>query len=325
MRYRSFCLTLGLCLLTLPLHAFERSWPLEEGVDVVGELSHAEAAYEDTLIDVARRHQVGFEAIQRANPELNTWIPGEGARILLPHKSVLPDARRQGIVVNLPEMRLYYFPQGESRVVSYPVSIGRMDWGTPVGTLDVIEKRENPTWTPPDSVRKAYAERGEELPRVVPPGPDNPMGAYAIRLSRPSYLIHGTNWSTGIGMRSTHGCIRMDNDDIGELYSRVSLGTSVNIVNQPIKVGWREGLLYLEAHPPMEELEDQAQGMDEAVKRVMEAVGERDARVDWQRVRAALNEVTGVPQVVGWEADQPLKTSTSATNTARADAPAADP
>jgi L,D-transpeptidase ErfK/SrfK len=325
MTNRSLCLALALCLFAGPLSAFERAWPVEEDVDVVGELSHVEATYEDTLIDVARRHQVGFEAIRRANPELNTWIPGENARILLPHQFVLPDARRQDIVINLPEMRLYYFPLGESRVVTYPVSIGRMDWGTPVGTLDVIEKRENPTWTPPDSIRKAYAERGEALPRVVAPGPDNPMGEYAIRLSRPSYLIHGTNWSTGIGIRSTHGCIRMDNDDIGELYPRVSLGASVNIVNQPIKVGWRDGMLYLEVHPPLEELEDQAQGMDQAVTKVMEAVGERDARVDWQRVRRAIDELTGVPQVIGWDIDQARTTSTSATSTASAEPPTADP
>lgn len=302
MTYRSLWLALGLSLFCGPLLAFERAWPMEEGMEVVGELSHVNATYEDTLIDVARRHQVGFEAIRRANPEVDTWIPGEDARILLPHQFVLPDARRRDIVINLPEMRLYYFPRGESRVVTYPVSIGRMDWGTPVGTLDVIEKRENPTWTPPDSIRQAYAERGDELPRVVPAGPDNPMGDYAIRLSRPSYLIHGTNWSSGIGLRSTHGCIRMDNDDIGELYSRISLGTSVNIVNQPIKVGWRDGNLYLEAHPPLDELEDDAKGMDEAVARVMNAVGERNnARVDWNRVRTAVEEVTGVPQVVGWE------------------------
>lgn len=282
-------------------------FPLEEDSHVVGALQHVKARQEDTLIDVARRHRVGFQAIRLANPELNTWIPGEGARVLLPLMFVLPDAPREGVVINLPEMRLYHFQEASSgegrRVTTYPVSIGRRDWGTPQGTLEVIQKREDPTWTPPDSVRQAYAARGKSLPDVVPAGPDNPLGAYALRLSRPSYLIHGTNWSTGIGLRSTHGCIRMDNDDIGMLFPHVDLGTPVHIIHQPVKAGWHDGVLYLEVHPPLEERAGEEATMEGAMKRVMAVVDGREARVDWDRVRGVVNGADGVPRAVGWTED----------------------
>lgn len=296
-------------------------FPLQEDSAVVGDLRYVEARHEDTLIDVARRHRVGFQAIRLANPELNTWIPGDGARVLLPLMFVLPDTPRQGIVINLPEMRLYHFqetPSGEGRrVATYPVSIGRREWGTPQGTLEVIQKREDPTWTPPDSVRQAYAAQGKSLPDVVPAGPDNPLGAYALRLSRPTYLIHGTNWSTGIGLRSTHGCIRMDNDDIGVLFPHVDVGTPVHIVHQPVKVGWRDGVLYLEVHPPLEERATQAPApLETALERVMAAVGGREARVDWNRVRATVAQARGVPRAVGWMAGHdtpvPLRATASA-------------
>ncbi|WP_338081713.1 L,D-transpeptidase family protein [Ectothiorhodospira mobilis] len=281
-------------------------FPLQEDTAVVGGLRHVEARHEDTLIDVARRHRVGFQAIRLANPELNTWIPGEGARVLLPLLFVLPDTPKRGIVINLPEMRLYHFhaaPSGEGRrVATYPVSIGRREWGTPQGTLEVIQKREDPTWTPPDSVRQAYAAQGKSLPDVVPAGPDNPLGAYALRLSRPTYLIHGTNWSTGIGLRSTHGCIRMDNDDIGVLFPHVDVGTPVHIVHQAVKAGWRDGVLYLEVHPPLEERATESSPLETAMERVMAAVAGREARVDWNRVRATVTQASGVPRAVGWTA-----------------------
>lgn len=275
---------------------------LQPGSDLVGELRHVEARHEHTLIDIARSHQVGFEAIRNANPDLNTWIPGEGARVLLPLQFVLPEAPRRDIVINLPEMRLYYFAADGKQVMSYPVSIGRMDWNTPLGTLKITEKRENPTWTPPQSVRESYAAQGKSLPAVVPPGPDNPMGEFAMRLSRPSYLIHGTNWSTGIGMRATHGCIRMDNNDIRTLYGRVPVGTSVNIVNQPFKAGWKGDVLYLEAHPPLEEFKAD-HSITPAIQRIMAVVGEKPARVDWTRVREVAEAATGVPQPVGYRGE----------------------
>ncbi|SEP92790.1 L,D-transpeptidase ErfK/SrfK [Ectothiorhodospira magna] len=284
--------------------------PLQPASDLVGALRHVEARYEDTLIDIARSHQVGFEAIRNANPHLNTWIPGAGSKVLLPLQFVLPDAPRRDIIINLPEMRLYYFTSDGQQVLTYPVSIGRMDWNTPLGTLRITEKRENPTWTPPQSVRESYAAQGKTLPAVVPAGPDNPLGAFAMRLSRPSYLIHGTNWATGIGLRATHGCIRMDNDDIRTLYGHVSLGTAVRIINQPFKVGWQGDTLYLEAHPPLEEFRAD-HSLTPAVERVMAVVGETPAQVDWAQVRKVAQAATGVPSPIGHRREPSIATEST--------------
>jgi L,D-transpeptidase ErfK/SrfK len=251
--------------------------------DLVGELLTVHARYEDTLIDIARAHGLGYHAIRNANPGVDPWVPGEGTPVALPRRHVLPRTRRSGIVINLPEMRLYDFTPGDGQLMTYAVSIGRMDWSTPVGTLSVIEKTEQPAWHPPASVRESYAARGQSLPARVPPGPDNPLGDFAMRLSRPSYLIHGTNWPEGIGMRATHGCIRLGPADIEHLFSRIPVGTHVHIVNEPVKAGWSGDTLYLEAHPVLEELQE-PNNLTPAVRAVVAATGARMARVDWNAV-----------------------------------------
>jgi len=182
-------------------------------VDVIGAVQTVSARHEETLLDIARAHGLGFDDIVRANPGVDPWVPGEGTQVTLPTRFVLPRAERRGLVLNLPEMRMYYFPvpaKGEApTVVTYPVSIGRMDWSTPLGRAKIVAKVKNPSWYPPESIRKEHAEDGRPLPQVVPPGPDNPLGAFAMRLSIPGYLIHSTNRPAGVGMRVTHGCIRM--------------------------------------------------------------------------------------------------------------------
>ena len=278
----------------------------ENGDNVVGTVTTTIAQHEDTLLDIGRRYSVGYEEIIAANPGVDPWLPGEGTEILIPSRFILPDAPREGIVVNLPEHRLYYYPPvkpGErQRVITYPISTGKMDWKTPLGVTRVVAKQERPNWYPPASVREARAAKGEPpLPPVVPPGPDNPLGEHALRLGIPSgaYLIHGTNVPAGVGMQVTHGCIRMFPEDISELYRMVPVNTKVNLVDQPTKLGWLRGTLYVERHALMEGASDPGPGEFEALRaRVGSSVEGRPVDVDWDAVSHAFGRQSGVPAPV---------------------------
>lgn len=227
-----------------------------EGYDVVGAIATVTTRQEDTLVDIARRHGLGYHDIVRANPDVNVWVPGEGTEVVLPTRFVLPPGPRRGIVLNLAEYRLYYYPKpvdGEpAYVMTYPISIGRMDWETPLGATSVVSKVKNPSWYPPQSVRDEHAADGRPLPRIVPPGPENPLGKYAMRLGIPGYLIHSTNRPAGVGMRVTHGCIRMFPEDIEYLFPSVDVNTPVRIINAPVKIGWFGDELVMEVHPVLE-------------------------------------------------------------------------
>lgn len=227
-----------------------------EGSDVIGAVTTVKARADDTLIDIARRHGLGYEDIVIANPDVDVWLPGEGTEVLLPTRYVLPAGPRRGVVLNLAEYRMYYYPEpaaGETPVVmTFPMSIGRMDWETPLGRTRIVAKAKDPAWYPPDSVRAEHEADGRPLPRVVPPGPDNPLGARAMRLDIPGYLIHGTNRPAGVGMRVTHGCIRMFPEDIDYLFERVGVNTPVTIINMPVKMGWDGDELVLEVHRTLE-------------------------------------------------------------------------
>ena len=214
-----------------------------EGYDVIGTVSTITARYEDTLVDIARRHGLGYYDIVRANPEVNPWLPGEGTEIVLPSRFVLPPGPRRGLVLNLAEYRMYYFPESQegkpAYVYTYPMSIGRMDWETPLGNTQIVAMAKDPAWYPPQSVRDEHAADGDPLPRVVPPGPENPLGTRALRLGLPGYLIHGTNRPAGVGMRVSHGCVRMFPEDIEFLFEHIGVRTSVRIINAPVKIGWQ--------------------------------------------------------------------------------------
>ncbi len=266
--------------------------------DVVGQIQVIQARYEDTFVQLARRHNIGYEELRDANPDVDPWLPGEGTEVVLPTQFVLPQAERRGIVINVPELRLYYFPDGE-RVLTHPISIGRRDWRTPLGRTTVITKAANPTWYPPQSIRDEHAARNDFLPAVVPPGPDNPLGLFALRLGIPGYLIHGTNKPAGVGMRVTHGCIRMFPEDIETLFASVAPGTPVQIVNQPFKFGWGDDGLYLEAHAPLDE--EVTAGMWSAtdLTRAFIAVTEqRDVQLNWRSAERVMEGARGIPESV---------------------------
>lgn len=232
-------------------------YTIEPGQDVVGELQVIRARYEDTFVDIARTYDLGYGDLVDANPDVDPWLPGADTLVLLPTRYVLPHALREGLVLNIAAKRLFYYPEvadGELPVVeTYPIGIGRAGWATPTGDTTVVAKARDPIWYVPASVRREHLEDGDPLPRQVPPGPDNPLGRHVLGLGLPGYLIHGTNKPAGVGMRVSHGCVRLFPEDIESLYARVAIGTRVRIVNQPYLYGWKDGDLLLEAHRPFEE------------------------------------------------------------------------
>ena len=275
----------------------------EDGSDVIGELTTVTTRYEDTLLDLARRYGLGFEDVVRANPGIDPWVPGEGTEVTLPTRYLLPPGPREGIVINLPELRLYYFPKpaagAQPEVFTFPISIGRMDWGTPLGRTKVVSRVVDPTWYPPKSIREEHAADNRPLPPVVPPGPDNPLGRHALGLDIPGYLIHGTNRPAGVGMRVTHGCIRMFPEDIEDLFNRVAVDTPVRIINQPYKMGWAEGKLLMEAHLPLDEdRQEQKFGPTELTRLFVAATQDRLVAVDWSKAEEIRSNALGIPDEI---------------------------
>ena len=277
---------------------------------VVGEDIRVNTVYEDTLYDLARRYSLGSEELIRVNPGVDPWLPGANTPLLVPNRHILPPGPREGIVVNLPEHRLYYYPKPArgkpQRVITYPVSIGKMDWRTPLGETRVIAKQKDPVWYPTESVRREHAAAGEALPDHVPAGPDNPLGRYALRLAvgHGTYLIHGTNNPIAVGLPVTHGCIRMYPEDIEALFGQIKVGTKVRIVNEPVKVAWVDGELLLEAHPP---IDAQGQSIEPDLPRfealLASAVGDAPVAIHWDYAREVLKRADGVLATVGLAAE----------------------
>jgi L,D-transpeptidase ErfK/SrfK len=225
--------------------------------EVVGALQVIHARHEDTFVDIARTYNLGFDELLEANPDVDPWLPGEGTRVILPTQFILPNAPHEGVVINLASKRLFWYlpadEEGVRAVMTFPIGIGLQGTATPTGITTVTQKVPNPTWFVPAAIRAEYAAEGTPLPKQVPPGPDNPLGSHALLLGMPSYLIHGTNRPAGVGMRVSHGCVRLFPENIERLYSEVTVGEQVTIVDQPWLVGWHDNRLYLEAHPPLED------------------------------------------------------------------------
>ena len=255
------------------------------------------ARKEDTLLDLAVSNDLGYLEIVAANKGVDPWLPAPGTEVVLPKAKLLPAGPRDGIVINLPERRLYYFRQG-FLVSDYPVGIGRDNLETPVGSTRVVEKRLAPSWRPTSQARRD----DPTLPAVVPPGPDNPLGTHALYLGWSNYLIHGTNRVYAIGRRASRGCVRLYPDDIAALYQAVPVGTTVTVIDQPLKLGWKDGLLFLEAHPTRlqgRELEEKGRFGETtdgtARGLILTAAGSDAQRVDWEGVAKVLRERRGVP------------------------------
>jgi L,D-transpeptidase ErfK/SrfK len=280
---------------------------------VVGAVQITTASQDDTLPDIARRFNVGYEEIVRANPGVDPWLPGAGRAVVLPTRFVLPNAPHEGIVINVAAMRLYYFAphrKGEpQRVYTHPIGIGKIGWSTPEGVTHVVSHKKDPIWHPSVGLRRDhFNDNGENLPAVVMPGPDNPLGKYEFTLGWRSYLIHGTNKPYGVGLRSSHGCIRLYPEDIEKLYGMVPDGTPVRVVNQPFVFGWYEGQLYLQAYTV---LEDDARDWSKAQKKLLSRalatniqniLQSQGSAIDWQSVAAITHAPRGIPVPVSGDA-----------------------
>ncbi len=278
----------------LPKPTATHRFDIDANTEIVGYVQRTVVGQEDTLPDIARRFDVGYEEMLLANPGVDPWLPGVGREVVVPTQFVLPTAPHEGVVVNVAAMRIFYYPKhkkGETQTVyTHPIGIGRVGWRTPEGTTKIVSRTKDPVWIVPKSVRDEHAEDGEKLPARVPAGPDNPLGQYMFRLSWPSYLIHGTNKPYGVGMRSSHGCMRLYPEDIAVFFDLIPIGTKVTVVNQPYLFGSRDGTLYLQAYAVME---DDSRDWNKNRKRLLgnmlgpkllKKVSVQDNGIDWQRV-----------------------------------------
>ncbi|MDD5034210.1 MAG: L,D-transpeptidase family protein [Methylococcaceae bacterium] len=274
----------------------DHSFPLNGEDSVVGQLATVPVEEGDTLLDIARHFGLGYQQIVEANPGIDPWVPAPGARVILPLAFVLPDSPHQGVAVNLAALRLFYFGKGKQHpsVSTWPIGVGKEGRSTPTGSMSVDRKLERPTWYVPETIRKDHEKQGDPLPAVVPPGPDNPLGDYALYLSRPSYLIHGTNKPYSIGFRASNGCIRLYPEDIQRAFRKIPVKTPVKVVNQPYLLGWREGELYLEAHAPFEEMNAKQEKKNLVAK--LRQIGQKQKRsLDWPKVEKILEQARGIP------------------------------
>lgn len=265
--------------------------------DIIGRLRTHITRPDSILLDVARRFDLGIVEISAANPGIDPWMPGPERLVVLPTAHILPDAPREGIVINLAELRLYYF--GAGGVETHAIGIGRDGFHTPKGRTRIVRKAKNPTWYPTESKRKL----DPTVPRVVPPGPDNPLGHRALYLGWPAYLIHGTNKPYGVGRRVSLGCIRMYPEQIEDLYEKVEVGTPVTVVAQWVKCGFRDGELWLEVHPDYDQVDELEVHYTMTAKPppagsldyIRQIAGDEAARVDWDFVEAELVARRGYP------------------------------
>jgi L,D-transpeptidase ErfK/SrfK len=295
--------------------------------EIVGEDQSVVTVYEDTLYDLARKYGLGSEEIIRVNPGVDPWLPGAGKTLLIPSRYILPPGPHVGIVVNLPEHRLYYYPKpkrGERQeVMTFPVSIGKMGRHTPLGVTYISDKRKNPVWYPTKSILAEHVREHDPIPAMVPSGPDNPLGLFAMRLAMGggTYEIHGTNNPVAVGLPITHGCIRMYPDDVAALYPAVPVGTPVRLINDPVKVAWVDGELLLEAHPPVD-----AQGqsfepdVDQFAQLLRSAVGDSTVAINWDYAREVLQKANGVIATVALAADDPDSPASKSATTSQSGA-----
>jgi len=294
----------SLCFLALSPYVEATTYTLQNKNDsIVGQFMVTNAELKDTLLDIARANGLGYHDIKLINPDLDMWMPGEGQEVVLPLQFVLPDTPKKGLVLNIPEMRLYYYSKknkgDEMEVTTHPLGVGREGWATPYINTRIIEKKAKPNWYPPESIRAEHEEMGDPLPKIVKAGPDNPLGDYALRLGIPEYLIHGTNKPYGVGMRVSHGCIRLYPEDIESLYQSVKVGTPVNIINQPYKVGELDGVIYLEAHLHLEEDAARYANITEIVKMIIKITEDRRYEINWNLVNEVVGEHKGIPVAIG--------------------------
>lgn len=280
--------------------ALALTYEIMPGSDVVGENQYTHAVPGEDLGDVGRRFGLGTFEMTEANPHVEFYHPEKAGKILVPTRTILPPGPRKGLVINLAELRIYFFHPDGKRVSAYPIGIGQDGWNTPTGTNRVIRKRKDPTWTPPASIRSNYENQGKDLPAVVPAGPNNPLGPYAITTGFENIVIHGTPWPKAVGLRSSHGCIRMNNADVSELYYFVELNTPVRIIHQAVKVGKFGKDLYLESHVPVDSMVYQETfSIQQQLQEIMNRHNNEKVSVRWDVAEQLKNRTLGYPEPFG--------------------------
>ncbi len=271
-----------------------------ENTDVIGNIKYYTIKKDETLISIARRFNLSFPEIMSANSSINDpWLLEEGVTIILPTRHILPSNKREGVVINKGDLRVYYYKN--EQIHSYPIGIGRQDWETPIGKAIILNKKKNPYWTVPESIMKEEPH----WPKVVKPGPDNPLGSRAIYLSMPGYLLHGTNKPWGVGMKVSHGCIRLYPESIEEMYELIKLGDKVTITDEPVKAGWLGGVLYLEVHVMHEYGEEEGTKkssyiklLPDALKALQQKAGIHIAKIDRDKVTEIVKRASGMPEAI---------------------------
>lgn len=269
------------------------------GDAVVGKTQWTQSRPGDNFTTLGRRYDIGYFELVEANPGVDPSLPKPGTIVVVPTKFIIPNVPHSGIVLNLAELRVYYFPLGKHEVMTFPVGTGREGWDTPLGVTTITAKVVNPTWIPTENIRKWHLETlGNTLPDKIGPGPENPLGGYAMHLGFPQIRMHGTNDPAGIGRRSSSGCIRIWPEDVEELYSRIKVGTQVRVMNDPIKAGWLHGKVYLESHVP---LAQQQENQDSALMRydIQAVTAHRPAEINWETADRIVEQQNGIAQVVG--------------------------
>ena len=276
--------------------SFATTWVLPENGDIIGEIEYAYPQPGETLAEVGVRFDMGYDEMLSANPHVDSINPlSPHVRLLIPSQFILPDVPRHGLVINLAEYRLYFFPKDENVVITHPVGIGRKGWSTPTGRTTVVAKQVNPTWHPTANLLANAAKKGVQIPDAFPPGPGNPLGKHVLRLGWPTYLIHGTPTLDGVGERVSAGCIRMLPGDIDYLFELVDTGTPVHVINEPIKLGRLNDLLYIEVHPPLQEQKKMSLNKQAAYQ-----IAQQKTRgsINQRTLTEAINRPTGIPKKI---------------------------
>jgi L,D-transpeptidase ErfK/SrfK len=268
--------------------------------DLFGKIQYIYPQKKDRIYQVARRYNVGYYELIEANPDMPRHSRlSTTEEITIPSEFIIPNVKREGIIINLPELRIYFFNKANDTIKTLPIAIGRFNWKTPAMQTSIVRKYKDPVWTVPKSIKAASAAKGIYLPDVVKAGPKNPLGAYALRLGRWSYLIHGTSAPNTIGKRASSGCMRTFPESIKSLYYAVPVGTPVQIVNEPIKMGWRNQILYMEVHEPLRETAKTRPEMTEEARTLIDKMTQnRPIHIDWQKVRNTLDEQSGMPVAI---------------------------
>lgn len=287
--------------LLVSTHAFATAYYLPTSSEVlVGEERATFAAQGDNVVTIAQKFDVGFNAIENANPQLDiSRAFTEGTPVQIPSQHVLPNLPRQGIVINLPEMRMYYYPAGSNQVFTYPIGIGKIGKTIPIKLTHITRKTKNPVWIPPQDIREFNLKQGIVLPRIMPAGPDNPLGPYAIYTGLPTYLIHSTIFPESVGKRASFGCIRMYESDIQDFFPSIKNGIPVAIINTPVKVGWQDTQLYIEAHDPLQEHNNNDGTVSGMIHLVSNAAPGTGVLIDWQLLSYLADHKDGKPHEVG--------------------------